>query len=152
VLAAVWVGLASLLARWFKVSRAPTEIVVGTVAQVIGPAFIVKLAVGGGTQWSGCLPDAGAMVLTSWQGDIYHIASRPEELDVHLETEVMTRHRRERLLRRAETADAHLIALRRCEMPSFERMLFGSSSEKVLCYSHCPDRVAGERWLNRSNW
>ena len=39
VLAAVWVGLASLLALWFN-SRALTEIVVGTVAQVIGPAFI----------------------------------------------------------------------------------------------------------------
>jgi len=109
VLAAVWVGLASLLALWFKVSRALTEIVVGTVAQVIGPAFIVKLAVGGGTRWSGCLPDAGAIVLTSWQRDFYHIASRPEELDVHLETEIMARHRRERFLRRAETADAHPI-------------------------------------------
>ena len=107
MLAAVWVGLASLLALWFKVSRALTEIVVvGTVAQMIGPAFIVKLAVGGGTEWIGCLPDAGAMVLTSWERDFYYIASRPEELDVHLETEIMARHRRERFLRRAETADA----------------------------------------------
>jgi hypothetical protein len=43
VLAAVWVGLAliaTLIAIWFKVSTALSEIVVGTVAQLVIGAFI----------------------------------------------------------------------------------------------------------------
>jgi hypothetical protein len=43
-LAALWVGLAlvaTLLAIWFKISTALTEIVVGTVAQLIIGAFII---------------------------------------------------------------------------------------------------------------
>ena len=44
VLAALWVGLAlvaTLLAIWFHISTALTEIVVGTVAQLIIGAFLV---------------------------------------------------------------------------------------------------------------
>lgn len=49
VLAALWVGLAllaTLLAIWFKISTALTEIVVGTVAQLIIGAFIVQGGLG----------------------------------------------------------------------------------------------------------
>jgi hypothetical protein len=49
VLASVWVGLAlvaTLLAIWFKISTALTEIVVGTVAQLIIGAFIVQGGLG----------------------------------------------------------------------------------------------------------
>ncbi len=49
VLAALWVGLAlvaTLLAIWFKISTALTEIVVGTVAQLIIGAFIVHGGLG----------------------------------------------------------------------------------------------------------
>ena len=45
VLAALWVGLAllaTLLAIWFRISTALTEIVVGTVAQLVIGAFIVQ--------------------------------------------------------------------------------------------------------------
>jgi glutathione-regulated potassium-efflux system ancillary protein KefC len=44
VLASLWVGLAliaTLLAIWFKISTALTEIVVGTVAQLGVGAFVV---------------------------------------------------------------------------------------------------------------
>lgn len=43
-LAALWVGLAlvaTLLAIWFKISTALTEIVVGTVAQLVIGAFVL---------------------------------------------------------------------------------------------------------------
>ena len=71
VLAAFWVGLAliaTLLAIWFKISTALTEIVVGTVAQLI----IVPLSVHGGlgakTNWIAFLAGTGAIVLTFLAG------------------------------------------------------------------------------------
>ena len=71
VLASVWVGLAlvaTLLAIWFKISTALTEIVVGTVAQLIVGVFLVKAGVGGSTPWITFLAGAGAIVLTFLAG------------------------------------------------------------------------------------
>ena len=71
VLASVWVGLAliaTLLGIWFKISTALTEIVVGTVAQLIVGVFIVKTGVGGSAQWITFLAGAGAIVLTFLAG------------------------------------------------------------------------------------
>ena len=71
VLASVWVGLAliaTLLAIWFKISTALTEIVVGTVAQLIVGVFIVRTGVGGSAQWITFLAGAGAIVLTFLAG------------------------------------------------------------------------------------
>jgi glutathione-regulated potassium-efflux system ancillary protein KefC len=72
VLAALWVGLAliaTLLGIWFKISTALTEIVVGTVAQLIVGAFI---GYGGGlgakTGWITFLAGTGAIVLTFLAG------------------------------------------------------------------------------------
>jgi glutathione-regulated potassium-efflux system ancillary protein KefC len=51
-LAALWVGLeliATLVAIWFKISTALSEIVVGTVAQLIIGAFIVQGGLGSKT-------------------------------------------------------------------------------------------------------
>jgi glutathione-regulated potassium-efflux system ancillary protein KefC len=71
VLASVWVGLAlvaTLLGIWFKISTALTEIVVGTVAQLIVGAFIIKTGVGGTAPWISFLAGAGAIVLTFLAG------------------------------------------------------------------------------------
>jgi glutathione-regulated potassium-efflux system ancillary protein KefC len=71
VLAALWVGLAllaTLLAIWFKISTALTEIVVGTVAQLIIGAFIVQGGLGAKTGWIAFLAGTGAIVLTFLAG------------------------------------------------------------------------------------
>ena len=50
VLAAVWVGLAlvaTLVAIWFRISTALSEIVVGTVAQLVIGALFVHTELGG---------------------------------------------------------------------------------------------------------
>jgi glutathione-regulated potassium-efflux system ancillary protein KefC len=70
-LASLWVGLAliaTLLGIWFKISTALTEIVVGTVAQLIVGVFIIKTGVGGGAPWISFLAGAGAIVLTFLAG------------------------------------------------------------------------------------
>ena len=71
VLASVWVGLAliaTLLAIWFKISTALTEIVVGTVAQLIIGAVAGTAALGAKTEWITFLAGTGAIVLTFLAG------------------------------------------------------------------------------------
>lgn len=71
VLAAVWIGLAlvaTLLAIWFRISTALTEIVVGTVAQLIIGAAIGTNALGAKTEWISFLAGTGAIVLTFLAG------------------------------------------------------------------------------------
>jgi glutathione-regulated potassium-efflux system ancillary protein KefC len=73
VLASVWVGLAlvaTLLAIWFKISTALSEIVVGTVAQLIIGAFIVQGGLGASAKsgWISFLAGTGAIVLTFLAG------------------------------------------------------------------------------------
>src|SRR5436853_7266536 len=71
VLAAVWVGLAliaTLVAIWFKISTALTEIVVGTMAQLVIGAFLGKANLGARTQWITFLAGTGAIVLTFLAG------------------------------------------------------------------------------------
>jgi Kef-type K+ transport system membrane component KefB len=70
LLAALWVGLAlvaTLLAIWFRVSTALSEIVVGTVAQlVIG--VLGGASLGAQAPWIGFLAGTGAIVLTFLAG------------------------------------------------------------------------------------
>jgi glutathione-regulated potassium-efflux system ancillary protein KefC len=71
VLAAVWVALAliaTLLAIWFKISTALSEIVVGTVTQLIIGAFVVHGELGAKTNWITFLAGTGAIVLTFLAG------------------------------------------------------------------------------------
>jgi glutathione-regulated potassium-efflux system ancillary protein KefC len=71
VLASVWVGLAliaTLVAIWFKVSTALSEIVVGTVAQLLIGAFFVHGELGAKTGWITFLAGTGAIVLTFLAG------------------------------------------------------------------------------------
>jgi Kef-type K+ transport system membrane component KefB len=70
-LASVWVGLAliaTLVAIWFKISTALSEIVVGTVAQLIIGAFFVHGELGAKTGWVTFLAGTGAIVLTFLAG------------------------------------------------------------------------------------
>lgn len=70
-LSALWVGLAlfaTLLAIWFKISTALSEIVVGTVAQLIIGAVLVQGGLLGNTPWITFLAGTGAIVLTFLAG------------------------------------------------------------------------------------
>jgi Kef-type K+ transport system membrane component KefB len=70
-LAALWVGLAlaaALLAIWFKISTALSEIVLGTAAQLVVVAFISQGGLLGSTQWITFLAGTGAVVLTFLAG------------------------------------------------------------------------------------
>jgi Kef-type K+ transport system membrane component KefB len=71
VLAAVWVGLAliaTLVAIWLKMSTALSEIVVGTVAQLVIGVFIARGELGSKTGWISFLAGTGAIVLTFLAG------------------------------------------------------------------------------------
>ena len=71
VLAALWVGLAliaTLLAIWFKISTALTEIVVGTVAQLVIGALFGTIGLGAKAGWVSFLAGTGAIVLTFLAG------------------------------------------------------------------------------------
>ncbi len=70
-LAAVWVGLAllaTLFAIWFKISTALSEIVVGTLAQLVLGAVVGPQALGSSTPWITFLAGTGAIVLTFLAG------------------------------------------------------------------------------------
>jgi glutathione-regulated potassium-efflux system ancillary protein KefC len=70
-LASLWVGLAllaTLLAIWFKISTALTEIVVGTVAQLFIGALVGTKGLGASSEWITFLAGTGAIVLTFLAG------------------------------------------------------------------------------------
>jgi glutathione-regulated potassium-efflux system ancillary protein KefC len=70
-LASLWVGLAliaTLLAIWFKISTALSEIVVGTVAQLIIGAIVGPLGLAAKSEWITFLAGTGAIVLTFLAG------------------------------------------------------------------------------------
>src|SRR5271157_2164698 len=70
-LSALWVGLAlaaTLLAIWFKISTALSEIVLGTVAQLIIGLLFAQGGLLGNTQWITFLAGTGAIVLTFLAG------------------------------------------------------------------------------------
>ena len=70
-LAALWLGLAliaSLLAIWFRISSALSEIVVGTIAQLIIGAVIGSAILGTDKSWVKFLSGIGAIVLTFLAG------------------------------------------------------------------------------------
>jgi glutathione-regulated potassium-efflux system ancillary protein KefC len=71
VLASLWVGLAlvaTLLAIWFNISTALTEIVVGTVAQLVIGAIVGPTGLAAKTEWITFLAGTGAIVLTFLAG------------------------------------------------------------------------------------
>jgi glutathione-regulated potassium-efflux system ancillary protein KefC len=71
LVAALWLVLAlvaTLLSIWFRISTALSEIVVGTVAQLILGALIGTAALGATSQWIAFLAGTGAIVLTFLAG------------------------------------------------------------------------------------
>ncbi|MDA8162509.1 MAG: hypothetical protein M0022_06345, partial [Desulfobacteraceae bacterium] len=65
-MAALWLGLtlfATLLSIWFRIATALSEIVVGTVAQLVIGALI-GTTLGSGEPWIMFLSGTGAIVLT----------------------------------------------------------------------------------------
>lgn len=70
-LAALWLGLAliaTLAAIWFKVATALSEIVVGTIAQLVIGALIGTAVLGADQTWIKFLSGTGAIVLTFLAG------------------------------------------------------------------------------------
>ena len=70
-LAALWLGLAlvaSLLSIWFRISTALSEIVVGTIAQLIIGAAVGAAVLGTDESWVKFLAGLGAIVLTFLAG------------------------------------------------------------------------------------
>src|SRR6202171_6377607 len=70
-LAALWLGLAliaSLLSIWLRISTALSEIVVGTIAQLIIGAAIGSAVLGTEESWVKFLSGIGAIVLTFLAG------------------------------------------------------------------------------------
>src|SRR5262249_1891109 len=70
-LAGLWVGravIAGLLSVWLRVSTALSEIVVGTVAQLIFGAAIGSAVLGTDESWIKFLSGVGAIVLTFLAG------------------------------------------------------------------------------------
>lgn len=71
VLAAVWIGLAlvaTLFAIWFKISTALTEIIIGTIAQLVFLKFGAVAGLAAKTSWITFLAGVGAVVLTFLAG------------------------------------------------------------------------------------
>ena len=60
--------IATLLAIWFKISTALTEIVVGTVAQLVIGAIFVSRGLNAKADWVTFLAGTGAIVLTFLAG------------------------------------------------------------------------------------
>jgi glutathione-regulated potassium-efflux system ancillary protein KefC len=70
-LAALWLGLAllaTLLSIWFRIATALSEIVVGTIAQLIIGAIIGSAGLGTDQSWVRFLSGTGAILLTFLAG------------------------------------------------------------------------------------
>src|ERR1700691_4797870 len=69
------------------------------------------------------------------------ILQHAKDLDVELRSDIAVGHPVEQIVHRAETDHVDLIVLGRRGKSRFERMLVGSTAEKVLRYAHCPVMV-----------
>jgi nucleotide-binding universal stress UspA family protein len=69
------------------------------------------------------------------------IIQRAKDLEVECETAIAVGHPVEQIVHRAETDHVDLIVLGRRGKSRWEKMLVGSTAEKVLRYAHCPVMV-----------
>jgi nucleotide-binding universal stress UspA family protein len=69
------------------------------------------------------------------------IIQRAKDLDVALQSDIAVGHPVEQIVHRAETDHIDLIVLGRRGKSRWEKMLVGSTAEKVLRYAHCPVMV-----------
>src|SRR5208282_4066756 len=69
------------------------------------------------------------------------IIQRAGAMAVEIQTDIAVGHPVEQIVHRAELDHVDLIVLGRRGKSKFERMLVGSTAEKVLRYAHCPVMV-----------
>src|SRR5271170_7775424 len=69
------------------------------------------------------------------------VEQRAKDMEVEFETNIAVGHPVEQIVHRAEADRVDLIVLGRRGMSRFEKMIVGSTSEKVLRYAHCPVMV-----------
>jgi nucleotide-binding universal stress UspA family protein len=69
------------------------------------------------------------------------VVQRAKDLEVAIHTDIAVGHPVEQIVHRAEVDRVDLIVLGRRGKSRFERMLVGSTAEKVLRYAHCPVMV-----------
>ncbi len=85
-------------------------------------------------------PEVNAMLDDArehFEADFKRIIKLASEMEVELETAIVVGHPVEQIIHRAETDHVDLIVVGRRGMSKFERMIVGSTSEKVLRYAHC---------------
>ena len=73
--------------------------------------------------------------------DSKKIIQRARDIGVELTTDIAVGHPVEQIVHRAETDHVDLIVLGLRGKSRFEKMLVGSTAEKVLRYAHCPVMV-----------
>ena len=110
-------------------SSLDSKLLVFAVARPPEPATMVEL--------DAMLDDAREHFEASFK----KIVQRAKDLEVELETDIAVGHPVEQIVHRAEQDHIDLIVLGRRGMSRFEKMLVGSTSEKVLRYTHCPVMV-----------
>jgi nucleotide-binding universal stress UspA family protein len=66
------------------------------------------------------------------------IAASAKENGIHVETDIAVGHPAEQIIRRAEQNHADLIVVGRRGTSTFEKLVMGSVSERVLRYAPCP--------------
>lgn len=76
-----------------------------------------------------------------FEAQFKNIQQRAAGLEIALQTEIVVGHPVEQIVHRAETDRIDLIILGRRGVSRLERMIIGSTSEKVLRYAHCPVMV-----------
>ena len=69
------------------------------------------------------------------------IVQRARDIGVELTTDIAVGHPVEQIVHRAEIDHVDLVVLGRRGKSRFEKMLVGSTAEKVLRYAHCPVMV-----------
>jgi nucleotide-binding universal stress UspA family protein len=69
------------------------------------------------------------------------ITQHAKDLGIEFETAIAVGHPVEQIVHRAETDHVDLIVLGRRGKSRWEKMLVGSTAEKVLRYAHCPVMV-----------
>jgi nucleotide-binding universal stress UspA family protein len=106
-----------------------SRVLLFAVARPPEPATMVEL--------SAMLDDARE----HFQEKFRKVAQRAKDLEVELETDIVVGHPVEQIVHRAEADRVDLIVLGRRGMSRFEKMIVGSTSEKVLRYAHCPVMV-----------
>lgn len=132
-LAATWLALAlvaALLAIWLRISTALTEIVVGTVAQLVIGAFVGGEALGAKSPWIAFLSGTGRSSSRS--------SPAPSSTPARSASKWKEAHMDKALAGVAERDGIDLIVVGRRGRSTLERWLLGSVSERVLRYAHCP--------------